>query len=290
MESLLKIILVMGATATGKSEYAIELAHQLNGEIINADAMQLYRGLSIGTAKLPKTERGGIPHHLLDVAEIHDPIDVFRYIKLAEQSISEVIQRGKTPILCGGTGYYIKSLVYGLDELPGDPALRSQLDTEYDSDSGETELRRLILRDAPADLERWPVNRRKLIRAREVFLLTEKPMSEQLSDTLTPRYKVKAFNLLRDRGELRQRIFQRTAAMLANGWVDEAKIAIAKGLLETPTAKQAIGYVILSDFLNGKISLSEAEERIATRTWQYARRQMTWFAAQPPPSTVITRR
>lgn len=277
------IVIVAGATAVGKSEFAIELARRLDGEVVNADAMQLYRGLDIGTAKVPPNERGGIPHHLFDIAEVDEYVDVFRYLALAETAIEEITARGKMPIFCGGTGYYLKSLVYGLDDLPGDRELRLELDARYNSPEGEAELRALMSEQDPVDYERFGSNLRKLIRAWEVFLLTNRPMVDYLSDTpREPRYHAKMLHLVRPREELRERIAVRTHLMLENGWIEETRQWVARGFLETPTARQAIGYALIAKHLQGELTREEVAEQIVTRTWQYARRQLTWFNGQHP--------
>lgn len=283
-----KIVMVTGATAVGKSAFAVALAQRIGGEIINADAMQLYRKLDIGTAKLSLAEQGGVPHHLLDCADIHDEIDVFWYIRAAEAKIHDILNRGHIPVFCGGTGYYLKSLLYGLDDLPGDSVLRTALDAQFDSAQGEIALRAEMSARDPADLEKYGSNRRKLIRAWEVFLLSGRPMSEQVSAAdKSKKYQDVTFNLVRDRSVLRERIFKRTHLMLVNGWIEETQCIIADGFMASPTARQAIGYRIIADYLNGGISFEETENLIATRTWQYARRQMTWFAHQHPGNITL---
>lgn len=281
------IYIVMGATATGKSAYAIELAKKIDGEIVNADAMQIYRGLNIGTAKLSLSEQQGIPHHLFDLVDIHTPVDVNYYLQNAEKCVQGIWSRGKTPILCGGTGYYIKSFLYGLDTLPGDPSLRKELDALYDHTEGESALRARMQKEDPEDYQKYAYNRRKLIRALEVFIFTGRALASFHTENKTPRYLVEAFHILRDRDILRQRIFARVELMMQQGWIEEAQEAIREGLLQSPTARQAIGYLIINEHLTGKLSYAKMIDTIGTKTWQYARRQMTWFKNQHPEATPV---
>ncbi len=284
-----KIMVIMGPTASGKSSLALKIAAEFGGEIIAADSMQLYRGLDIGTAKPVPDERAAVPHHLIDLFDFSIRLDVYTFLKLAEAAITEIQSRGRLPIIAGGTGMYIRALLYGIDPLPGDPGLRAGLDRLYDSPEGFEKLKLLMREKDPVDFERWHMHNRKLIRALEVFELTGKSITElQTINKPQLRYPAIAWNLSWDRDVLRRRIEERTVQMLAAGWIDEAAAALKNGILESPTAHQAIGYRIIGEYLAGRLSYDAMREQIITVTWQFARRQMTWFRHQHPESTVIS--
>lgn len=172
------IVVIMGPTASGKSALALELARKRGGEIVSVDSMQLYRGLEIGTAQPTAEEQMEIPHHLVGCFDFHERIDVFMFQRLADAAIAEIRRRGRLPVLAGGTGLYLRALLYGLDDLPADPGLRQELDAAYDSEAGETALKRRMAELDPAGLARWENCRRRLIRALEVRLLTGKSILE----------------------------------------------------------------------------------------------------------------
>ena len=278
----------MGPTASGKTSLALKLAADFNGEIISADSMQIYKGLDIGTAKPTVQELKEIPHHLINLYDIEQKLDVYRFVELAEKAINEIHSRGNLPIITGGTGFYIRALLYGLDTLPGDAKLRAELDAEYDNPAGYEKLKKLMQIKDPADFERWHMHRRKLIRALEVFTLTGKSITElQTLNKPELRFPVISWNLCWDREELKQRIAKRTQIMLDAGWVEEAEAAIAAGILNTPTAHQVLGYKIIGEYLDKKINYETMRERIITNTWQLARRQITWFKKQHPEAENI---
>lgn len=288
MNRATKLLVIAGPTAGGKSALGLELAARLNGEIISGDSMQLYRGLSIGVAKPDAAEQRRVKHHLIDVFDFSVPVDVYRYLELAELAIDEVSLHGALPVVVGGTGMYLKALLYGLDELPGDAVVRKELDRLYDNESGEAELKRLVLECDPVSYERWEKHRRKLIRALEVFRVSGRRLSELQSGEKRLRCDAKMFILLPEREELKRRIAARTAKMLQDGWIEEAGSAIKAGLLESPTARQALGYDIIGEYLSGRLSYEEMSDRIITKTWQFARRQLTWFRHQHPEGEVIS--
>ncbi|MBU8901813.1 MAG: tRNA (adenosine(37)-N6)-dimethylallyltransferase MiaA [Victivallales bacterium] len=282
------IAVIMGPTASGKTSLALQLAADFNGEIISADSMQIYKGLDIGTAKPTAQELKSIPHHLINLYDIEQKLDVYRFVELAEKAISEIHSRGNLAIIAGGTGFYIRALLYGLDTLPGDAELRAELDAEYDNPTGYEKLKELMQVNDPADFERWQLHRRKLIRALEVFTLTGKSITElQTLNKPELRFPVISWNLCWDREELKRRIAKRTQIMLDAGWVEEAKNAIAAGILNTPTAHQVLGYKVIGEYLDGKINYDIMRERIITNTWQLARRQITWFKKQHPETENI---
>jgi len=283
-----KIAVIMGPTASGKTSLALQLAADFNGEIISADSMQIYKGLDIGTAKPTVEELQKIPHHLINLYETEQKLDVYRFVELAEAAIKDIHSRGKLPIIAGGSGFYIRALLYGLDTLPGDEKLRAELDAEYDNPVGYEKLKELMQVKDPADFERWHMHRRKLIRALEVFTLTCKSITElQTLNKPELRYPLISWNLCWDREELKKRIAERTQIMLDAGWVEEAEAAIAAGILNTPTAHQVLGYKVIGEYLDKKNDYSTMRERIVTNTWQLARRQITWFKKQHPETENI---
>ena len=271
------IPVIMGPTATGKSELTFALARECDGEIVSADSMQFYRGLDIGTAKPTAEERRAVPHHLIDSMDISEKSDVFRFRTDALRIIGEIRSRGRLPIVAGGSGLYLHALVYGLDVLPAEQSLRDELDAAYDNDEGFPELAAIMKRECPLDFNRFYPHRRKLIRAREVFLLSGKQITELQSGESVPDPAFAQFVLVRDRADLVRRIRERAEAMLKSGWIEEARNMLAQGLLNAPTAWQAIGYAQIGDYLAGKMTRDELLESIVIATRQFARRQATWF-------------
>ena len=255
---------IMGATASGKTALAVRLALRLGGEVISADSMQVYRGLAIGTAKPSPEERAGIPHHLIDIADITEKYDVFRFCSDAEKLITEIRSRGKVPVAAGGTGLYLRGLLYGLDPLPASESLRKELDSQYDNEAHFPELQRIMQEKAPQDYEKFHQHRRKLIRR-----------------------DARSFVLEWDNAVLRERISRRCSEMLASGWIDEAERFIREGLHDSPTAWQVLGYRQIAEYLNGRLRRDELHDRITTATWQFARRQNTWFRTQHPEAKRI---
>jgi len=276
------LLVIAGATATGKSVLALRLAEEQNGEIISADSMQLYRGLDIGTAKPSPEERKRVRHHLIDVLDLRERADVFAYVKMADAAIAEIRGRGHRPILAGGSGFYLKSLLYSLDDLPSDVALRKSIDAEFDSPEQEPILKSLMQELDSEALAKFSGNRRKLLRALEVKRLTGRSLLSFQSHTPKQRYEFEGFILDWEREELKRRIASRTEAMLKAGWIEETRTLISQGLLESPTARQALGYPIIAEFLAGRIPAEDLPSRIATATWQFARRQITYFRHQLP--------
>ena len=282
------LIVYIGCTAGGKSSAALKEAERLGGEIISCDSMQFYKDLPIGTAQPSPEERTQIPHHLVGTLELDQRMTVTDYCILAEKAVSDVRSRGKIPILCGGTGLYVRSFICGMDDLPADPELRRELDCRYDSESGETALFEKMRRLDPAALEKWQNCRRKLIRALEVRLISGKSILEFQSGKSERRFPCCVRLIERAPEILKERIYKRAKLMLQTGWIEEAENAIAKGLFNTPTAHQALGYKIIAQYLAGEFDKEVLLEKISTATWQYARRQRTWFRHQPPsPDEII---
>ena len=282
------IPVIMGPTAAGKSELAFALARECGGEIVSADSMQFYRGLDIGTAKPTAEECRLVPHHLIDSMDIAEKSDVFRFRTDALRIIGEIRARGRLPVIAGGSGLYLHALVYGLDVLPADQSLRDELDAAYDNDAHFPELAAIMERECPLDFKRFHPHRRKLIRAREVYLLSGRQISELQSGDSAPDPAFAQFVLVRDRADLVNRIRRRAEVMLGSGWIDEARTMLAKGLLSSPTAWQAIGYAQIGGFLAGNMTRADLLESIVIATRQYARRQATWFRNRHKKAVFLT--
>lgn len=282
------LIVYIGCTASGKSSAALLEAEKIGGEIISCDSMQFYKDLPIGTAQPTMEERARIPHHLVGTLELDQRMTVSDFCILAQKAVADVRSRNKIPILCGGTGLYVKSFICGMDDLPADVDLRKTLDEKYDSVSGEAALFEEMRRLDPMALEKWQHCRRKLIRALEVRLISGKSILEFQSNKSERRFPCTIRLIERESDVLKERIHKRAKLMLQSGWIEEAEAAIAKGLLSTPTAHQALGYKIIAEYLNGSFDRDTLLDKLSTATWQYARRQRTWFRHQPPfPDEII---
>ena len=273
------IITVVGATATGKSDLALDLAEHLGGEIINTDSMQFYRGMDIGTAKLPVEERRGIPHHLIDILDVTAEANVQDFQARARTAIADIRNRGHRPILVGGSGLYVRAAVDHM-EFPGtDPDLRARLEAEAAADRWSLHQR---LRELdPTAAEKITVNdQRRIARALEVIELTGRAFSAQLPDyqEIEPTIHL---GLSMDRPVLHERIAARVELMWDHGWVDEVRSLLEVGLAEGRTASRAIGYAQIRRHLDGELSAAEAKEETIVRTRQFARRQDTWFRRDP---------
>ena len=284
-------VLIAGPTAVGKSEIALRLAEQLGGEIISADSMQVYRGLDLGTAKPSAAERARVPHHLIDVCDLTESFDAALFARLAHRAVAEIQSRGLVPILCGGTGLYFKAFLDGLGETPpADAKLRAALEAA----PLEKLLEELRERDPAAYEKIDKKNPRRVIRAVEVIRLTGKPFSKQRADWVTHHASRLAaskrsedgithhlYCFTRQPADLRARINTRVDAMFTRGLVDETRELLKRGLAENKTAMQAIGYRQVVEHLRGERPLKETIELVKIRTRQFAKRQLTWFRAQP---------
>ena len=284
------ILVIMGPTASGKSSLALKAAEMFDGEIVSADSMQLYRGLEIGTAQPTQEERKKAPHHLVGIWDIDRRADVFTFQALADEAIRDIRKRGKLPIVAGGTGLYLKNLLYGLDDMPGDRSIRKELDELYDSPEKEPLLFEKMAQLDPEALEKFRLCRRRLIRALEVKIITGKSILElQSQSEKTLRYPdITAVKLDIPPEELAKKIAVRAKKMLEDGWIEEAQAAINNGLLTSPTAHQALGYKIISSYLNGDFDFNTLYEKICAATRQYARRQRTWFRHQHPEAVALS--
>jgi len=270
---------ICGATATGKSDLAVALAQHLGAEIVNADSMQLYRGMDIGTAKLSLEERGGIPHHLLDVADVSFDVTVAWYQELARAKIDELRAAGKPVVVVGGTGFYIKAILDDLNFPDTDPDVRARLTDEAEAAGNDAMHARLAALDPAAALAIPKENFRRVIRALEVIEITGQPFTANLPRQDSTRYpEAKQFGLVMDRTTLDVRIDNRVETMWQAGLVDEVEELINQGLLDGKTAQAALGYAQIIRMKHGLMSEAEAKEDTARATRQYARRQETWFS------------
>ena len=269
-----------GPTAVGKSEVALLLAEQSGGEIISVDSMQVYRGLDLGTAKPSAAERARVPHHLIDVAELTEPFDAAKFITLAQAAIEDIQRRGRRPILCGGTGLYFKALLEGLGESPPSDA---QLRAELEQMPLEELLQELAARDAVTFDRIDQKNPRRVVRALEVIRLTGRPFSEQrIGWTKTERSGARLMALSREAADLRKRTDARVDIMFARGLMEETRQLLTRGLAENKTAMQAIGYRQAVEHLRGERPRAETIALVKQKTWQFAKRQMTWLRHQLP--------
>jgi tRNA dimethylallyltransferase len=271
-----RVVAVVGPTAAGKSDLAIALAQALGGEVVNADSMQLYRGMDIGTAKLPPAERQGVPHHLLDVWDVTREASVAAYQELARGVIDELLASGVTPVLVGGSGLYVRAV---LDDLrfPGtDPAVRARLEAEL-AELGAPAMHAQLAEVDPASAATiLPGNGRRILRAIEVFELTGEPFVATLPGE-RPVYDAVQIGVDIDYALLDARIEERVAVMWRRGLVDEVRRLEAQGLREGVTARRALGYAQVLGFLDGRLSEGAAYAETTQTTRRFARKQRSWF-------------
>jgi tRNA dimethylallyltransferase len=273
------LVFIVGATATGKSDLAVTLAEQLKGEVVNADSMQLYRGMDIGTAKLSIQDRRGVVHHLIDVLEVTQDSSVAQYQTMARAKIDE-LQRANTPVIVvGGTGLYVKAILDDLNFPERDPEIRERLQLESEA-IGAIALHERLAKLDPAAAAAIPAqNVRRVVRALEVIEITGKPFTANLPREASTRYPTaKQFGLVMDRENLDERISKRVEGMWKSGFVDEVKGLVEIGLRKGKTAQAALGYSQILQFLDGEISEATAKDETKRATRQYARRQETWFS------------
>lgn len=274
------LIAVVGPTASGKTGLGIELALEYGGEVISADSMQIYKGISIASAAPNDSETRGIKHHLVEFLNREDSFSVADYVNLADKTICDVFSRGKQPILVGGTGLYVNSLVDGIEfiEQETDIKLRTELEEEMEKVGAEEMLRRLSVFDPEAAEKLHPNNRRRIVRAFEVYKTTGITQTQQ---NAISRQKGSKYNSILigityyDRDILYNRINTRVEKMLESGLLEEAKTTLTLSIGEG--AMQAIGHKELHRYLRGEVSLQQAVETLKTETRRYAKRQLTWF-------------
>ncbi len=274
------VLAVVGATAVGKSDLAIALARQLGGEVVNADSMQLYRGMDVGTAKLPVSERAGVPHHLLDLWNVRVEANVADYQRLARACIAGVRDRGRLPVLVGGSGLYVRAALDHLDFPGTDPEVRARLEAELAAEGAGALHRRLAAVDPVAAASILPSNGRRLVRALEVVELTGRPFAATLPDH---RYAVPAvqLGLTLPRPVLDARIEARVDRMWQHGLVEEVRRLAGHGLRDGRTASRALGYAQVLRFLDGELTEREARDDTVRATRRFARRQESWFRRDP---------
>ena len=291
------VVAVVGATATGKSDLGVALARRLGGEVVNADSMQLYRGMDIGTAKLSAAEQAGVVHHLLDVWDVTVTANVADYQRMAREVVSRLQGHGRTPLLVGGSGLYVRAALDHLDFPGTDAALRARLEAEL-AEAGPAVLHaRLAAADPAAAARILPGNGRRIVRALEVVELTGRPFTATLPE---PRYVAPAVQvgLALDRELLDERIVARVDRMWARGLVTEVARLAAAGLRDGRTASRALGYAQVLRHLDGECSEEQAREETVRATRRFARRQESWFRRDPrvrwldaslPPADLLER-
>ncbi|MFJ3586536.1 tRNA (adenosine(37)-N6)-dimethylallyltransferase MiaA [Streptomyces sp. NPDC090127] len=275
-----RVIAVVGPTAAGKSDLGVFLAQQLGGEVVNADSMQLYRGMDIGTAKLTLDERGGIPHHLLDIWDVTEAASVAEYQRLARAEIDRLLAEGRTPVLVGGSGLYVRGAIDSL-EFPGtDPEVRARLEAELEERGSGVLHARLAAADPAAGRAILPSNGRRIVRALEVIEITGKPFTANLPGP-DPVYDTVQIGVDVARPELDERITARVDRMWEAGLVDEVRTLEARGLREGRTAARALGYQQVLTALAGECTEDDARAETVRATKRFARRQDSWFRRDP---------
>lgn len=270
------VIAVVGPTATGKTALAVALAHRLGGEVVNADSMQLYRGMDIGTAKPTAAEQDGVPHHLLDLWHVREPASVAEYRQRARAEVDRLRAAGVVPLLVGGSGLYVRAVLDELDFPGTDVAVRSRLGEQLAVEGPAAMHDRLAALDPAAATAIMPSDGRRVVRALEVIELTGQPFSARLPE---PRahYPAVTVGLDRETAELDDRLARRVDAMWAAGFVAEVEQLAADGLREGPTASRALGYAQVLQQFDGLLTPTEAVERTVVTTRRFVRRQRSWF-------------
>jgi tRNA dimethylallyltransferase len=274
-------VAIVGPTAAGKSDVALELAQLIGGEIVNADAFQVYRGMDIGTAKVPPAERRGIAHHLLDILEVTEELSVAQYQHDGRAVLGELARRGVPAVVVGGSGLYVRALLDDLRFPGSDPQVRARWETML-AEVGPEQLHVILAaRDPEAAAHILPTNGRRIVRALEVGEITGEPFTAQLPAHGPELVAHTSIGLDLPRDILDQRIRDRVRRMFDHGLVDEVKGLLASGLREGRTASRALGYPQVIDLLDGRLGPAEAEEDIVLGTRRFARRQQRWFHRDP---------
>jgi tRNA dimethylallyltransferase len=273
------LIVICGATATGKSDLAVALAEKLGGQIINADSMQLYKGMDIGTAKLSMEERKAIPHHLIDVLSVREEASVAQYQNDARNLIDQLLEQSIPAIVVGGTGLYIKAILDDLNFPDTDPEIREKIARQAEELGVDVMHERLTKLDPAAAAAIPKENVRRVVRALEVIELTGRPYTANLPRVGSTKYPdARQFGLVMERETLHERIDLRVEKMWDKGLVREVRDLMGEGLLEGRTAQAALGYAQIIKFAQGEMTEEEAKEETKRATRQYARRQETWFS------------
>ena len=276
------VIVITGPTASGKTPLGVSLALALESEVVSADSMQLYRGLDIGSAKPTGKEMRGVPHRMIDVADPWEDYSVSRWVESAAACCDALLEQGKTPVIVGGTGLYIESLLSGRDfsAAPGDSGLRERLGAEYDALGGAAFREKLRTVDPERAEKLAPGDKKRLVRSMEVFLLTGETITahDERTKLLPPRYASRRFALTWKRREtLYERIRQRVDEMMTAGLAEEVERLLQSGLSEKSTAMQAIGYKEIAAALRGECTMADAVETVKRESCRYAKRQLTWL-------------
>lgn len=272
------MLALVGPTAAGKSALAVQLAPKLDAEIVSIDSAAIYKGMNIGTEKPSPESMAGVPHHMIDIADPSESVSVSEFQRLAREAIEGIMRRNRIPLLAGGSGLYFRAVVDPLAFPPQDPELRARID-----ESEQDLFERLKVVDPVAAERIDPANNRRIVRALEVIELTGRPFSSFRTawDDYQSIYSLTIAGLTWPRKELDERINARVDEEFARGLVEEIKELIGRDLRESITSVQALGYAQVLEYFDGKISLDEAKDRIKSRTRRFARRQLTWFRADP---------
>ncbi len=275
-----KIVGVVGPTASGKTDYAVRLALEKNGEVVSCDSMQIYRGMDIGTAKPTKDEMRGVPHHMIDICDVNEDFSAAKFVKMARGCIDDILSRGRLPILCGGTGLYFDSVVNNISftETKSDPEYRESLKKLAD-EKGVEYMHGMLRGVDPESAEKiHPNNVRRVIRALEIYHLSGRPKSElDVEQRGEPLYDAEIYEISRPREELYERINIRVDMMIKAGLEGEVRGLLENGADINSTAMQAIGYKEMAEYIRGELSFDDAVEKIKQETRRYAKRQITWF-------------
>ncbi|MFD0364270.1 tRNA (adenosine(37)-N6)-dimethylallyltransferase MiaA [Nocardia sp. GCM10030253] len=274
-------IAVVGPTATGKSDLGLDLAERLGGEIVNIDAMQLYRGMDVGTAKLAPDERRGIPHHQLDVLDVTETATVAAYQSAATADVTAIMARGHTPIIVGGSMMYVQALLDDWEFPATDPEVRARWESLLAEQGLGAVHEALLAADPAAAATILPTDGRRMVRALEVVELTGRPFAASAPVIGEPRWGTAIIGVDRDTAELDSRIERRTALMFESGLVEEVRGLIDVGLRDGVTARRAIGYAQVLSYLDNEYDLNHARERTLIGTRRYVRRQRSWFRRDP---------
>ena len=281
-----ELYVITGPTATGKTALGVALAKLVDGEVVSADSMQVYRGMDVGTAKPTPAEMDGVPHHMLDAADPRERFSTAKYAALADACVRDILSRGKQPILVGGTGLYIDGLLRGADyaAAPSDPDTRRAIEAEYDALGGEGFREKLASVDPDRAALLHPRDKKRLVRAWEVYELTGRPITwhDERSRQAPPRYAAYTVALdFADRKALYERIDRRARAMFDAGLTEEVRALLDAGVGSDTTAMQAIGYKEVAAYLAGEYTLDEAIEAVCRASRRYAKRQLTWLRSRP---------
>lgn len=275
-----RVVVICGPTASGKTALGVALAKALDGEVVSADSMQVYRGMDVGTAKPTVEEMEGVPHHMLDVADPNEDFSVARYVDLAAPIVEDILARGKRPLLVGGTGLYLDNLLAGRSFPPFSGKIRQELTGRVQAEGLDKLYAELGRVDPVRQAELNPNDEKRILRALEIYYETDKPMSvwSAESKNVPPRFEAARIGLdFRERADLWARIDRRVDQMMENGLEEEARGLLQRGVPPTATAMQAIGYKELTAALLGYEPLEAAVETVKLRTRQYAKRQLSWF-------------